>query len=410
MINIFVGEFMFHPAPLELSGNYCSHDCIYCFANIRKNNRIIDMKGLFNQLNKSKVKNYTDVLINEGYPICLSNKSDPFSKSNYIHTIELAKQLNKRGNGLFIQTKGGYGIDEYLDIVKGRNNIIWYITITTNNEEIRKRIEPNAPTINERWILAEKLRKLGYLVILAINPLYEQWMPKNELIKFINKAKSININHIVVEALHLNKKEVKTFSPKRLSSFLGDEIKYSVEKKTFQNYVKEIIPILIENNVLFTKLGMPFKTEFYNDIKNIFGKIFPNQYDFINLCHKKGTGTYNFEEFYNITVDDKVLFERKFRDINAYLIKSNIHEWANNEEDKKAFSLKEVLRIIWNNDKYPQSLRRNQAFRTVVNKNNEIIKDNNQNILLYFDYGVYPTERIINIKSCKNEKNTNMGR
>lgn len=60
---------------------------------------------------------------------------------------------------------------------------------------------------------------------------------------------------------------------------------------------------------------------------------------------------------------------------------------------------------MWNNNKYPQSLQRNQAYRTIVDENNNICKDQNNNVLLYFDKGIYPTERIINIKNVSHEKN-----
>jgi len=395
MIQNFIGEFMFHPAALEVSGNTCSHNCCYCFANIRKSKRVMDLKAIIKQINKPVVKTLTDVLLKEGYPICMSNKSDPFSKTNYLSTIALGHEFTKINNPLFIQTKGGWGIDEFLKAINYKKNIIWYITITTINENIRKRIEPCAPTSQERFKLAKKLKELGYHVIFAINPIYEGWMPENDLKKFCELSKEIGINEICVEALHLNKREVLTFSEKRKQSFLPEEIEYASNKKTFQNYVKKIIPLLIKENMQIMKLGMPYKSDFFNPIKKVFKNIMPNQYEFINFANKKGAGIYSFDDFYNCTVDNKSFFERKIKAINAYLVKANIHAWSEDNEAKQCFSFKDVMRKQWNNNKYPQSLRRNQAFRTIVNDSLEPIKDNNGNILLYFDYGIYPTERII---------------
>lgn len=405
MIQPFTGEFMFHPAFLEFSGNTCSHNCNYCFANIRKSQRQIELKSIIKQINKAEVKTYTDALLRAGYPICMSNKSDPFSKTNYLATISLGYELRKINNGIFIQTKGGFGIDEFIKATGNKKNMVWYITITTINEDIRKRTEPNAPTSDERFLLAEKLKNLGYHVILAINPILESWMPESDLYRFIERSKSIGINYIVVEALHFNKREVETFSEKRLSTFIDGEIDYAVNKKEFQTYVKKVIPILIKNGIHTMKLGMPYKTDFFKPIKEIFKHISPNQCDIINLAHDRGTGIYSFNDFYTVTCDNKPFFERKIKEINKYLLKSNIHAWAKDEEAKQCNTLKDVMRKQWNDDNYKQSMRRNQAFRTVIDDNNEPVKDNNGNILLYFDYGLYPTERIINIKNCKHENN-----
>ena len=403
MITEFIGEFMFHPAALEVSGNTCSHNCCYCFANIRKSSRVVNTRAIIRQINKTKEKTYQDALINAGFAICLSNKTDPFSQNNYQHTLALAREMNKLKNPIFIQTKGGYGIDEFLNISK--NKKVFYVTITTLDETIRQRIEPNAPTVNERIELVRMLHNKGYLIIVAINPIYEGWMPKNMLYEFMDIMKKIGIRHICTEALHLNKREVQTFSTKRLQSFTEEEIKYSTQRYEFQNYVKEIIPIIQNEGFHVMKLGMPYKSEFFYEIRAELGKIFPNHYDIINYCHDNyKSHIVTFKEYYEKTVDDKIFFERKFKYTNKYILRANIREWAIDHKAKEANTLKEAMRWIWNNPKVALSISRNQAYRIVVNEREEIIKDKNGDIMLYFDKGIYPSQRIINVKFCKDEK------
>ncbi len=404
MITDFLGEFLFHPAPLEVSGNTCSHNCCYCFANIRGQARYMDLKSVIRQINKSVLKTYTDNLLREGYPICISNKTDPFSKSNYIQSIALAHQLSRLNNGIFIQTKGGIGIEDFISAFNNRKDIVFYITITTLNESIRKRIEPGAPTTQERIDLAAKLKKAGYHVIIAVNPILEKWMPERDLIELINICKSLEIYDLCTEGLHLNKKEVESFSSERLNHFEQSEIDIAINRKSFQDYVKKCIPIISANGMNVVKLGMPFKSNFYDGIKKVFPHIFPNQIDLINHSHNIGTGLYSFDEFYEVSIDNKPFFEREFKEVNRYLLKASIRAWAEKPEAKSIFTLKGVLNEFWNNSKYPQSLQRNQAYRTLVDEKNIPIKDEKNNILLYFDKGIYPTERIINIKNIKNEK------
>lgn len=403
MITDFIGEFMFHPAALEFSGNTCTHDCAYCFANLRKSQRTMDLKAIIKQINKKECKTYQDALIKEGYAICMSNKSDPFSNSNYLSTIALGYEFNKLKNGLFIQTKGGKGIDEFLKAINYKKNIVWYITITTLNESIRKRIEKNAPTSEERFTLAKKLKDLGYLVIIALNPVLEKWMPLNDLEIYLSKCKKIGIKHICVEPLHLTEIEAK--KAKRMEK---DECEYACNRKaySYQNYAKKIIPIIKEKGFHVVKIGNALYSEFFYDIRKIFDKIFPNQYDLINYCHnevKKGIITFN--TFYSVSVDNKHFFEREFKYVNRYILKANIHEWAASKEAKKIFSLKEVLRFIWNNQKIQSSMSRSKAFRIVVNNEGEEIRDKNGNIQLYFNGCLYPKpNRKITLKQIKDEE------
>jgi len=398
MINEFVGEFMFHPSPLEMSQNTCSHNCAYCFANIRKETRYCNLKSFMNQMKKEHIKTYKDALINEGYSICLSNKSDPFAETNYLSTIAMMHELKKHKNGIFIQTKTGKGINETLEILGDKKNIVWYITITTLNNDIRKRIEPNAPTTEERLEYAKKLHELGYLVIIAINPILEKWMPLKDIDILLNKLDIIGIKHICLEALHLNDKEVSSFSEERKKRFENDEIEYSTQRKTFQTYVKKVIPYVQNKGFHVMKLGMPFKTDFFKDIRKEFGMIFPNHYDIINYAHEKGKGNYTFDDYYNVTVDNKKFFEQEFKQVNAYIVKANIHEWAKNEDAKKIFTLKGALNYIWNNGKIKSSLQRNLAFRTIVDDKN-ICKDDKNNVILYFDGSIHPEERIVELKN-----------
>lgn len=408
MITEFIGEFMFHPAPLEFSGNTCSHNCVYCFANIRKLHRVINLKAIIRQVNKKECKTYQDALLRAGYPICMSNKTDPFSDTNYLSTIALGHEFTKLKNGLFIQTKGGCGIDEFLKAINYKKNIVWYITITTLDEGIRERIEPNAPTSEERFETAKKLSDMGYLVIVALNPVLEKWLSLSDLNEYMQRCKAAGVKHICTEPLHLNPREVSTFSNERMKRFLPEEIEYACDTKAYayQSYCKKIIPILKENGFHVVKVGNALPSEFFYEIRERLGTIFPNQYDLINYCHNTmKSGIVTFDLFYELSVDNKPFFEREFKYVNKYILKTNINEWSRSEYAKNIFSLKEVLRFIWNNTKIQSSMSRSKAFRVVVDENQKPIQDKDGNLQLYFDKGIYPKpNRTITLKDCKDEK------
>jgi len=58
---------------------------------------------------------------------------------------------------------------------------VWKTPFTCADDELSKKLEPNAPPTSERLDWAVHLAEMGYMVILAFNPLVEKWMPKKAL-------------------------------------------------------------------------------------------------------------------------------------------------------------------------------------------------------------------------------------
>ncbi len=384
MIQNFIGEFMFHPAPLEYSGNTCTHGCGYCFANIRKESRYAKINSCVNQLKKKHITSFTDFLIQNDYPICLSNKTDPFSATDYINTQSIATYLAKKGNGIFWQTKGGHGLDKTLDILKDKKEQVWYITLTTINEDIAKRMERNAPSPAERLELAEKLVKMGFLVILALNPLVEEWCGEKDVIALINRCKQIGVRHIVVEQLHLNKKEIKTFTDHRRKQFTEAELEKTLEHNKDLAYARKIVDLIEAEGLMPMKIGMPKVSHFFDDINTALKKTSPNHYKVINWCDKnKGVLTFSkFKEL--ITEGNEAMFNADFNGFKGYIFKASFKVWKGNDKAQCVRTLAEVLRFHWNEKSIKCSIQHNALFR-VLQKDGTNILDNEGNIQLFFD-------------------------
>lgn len=148
MIQPFYGEFLVQPFPLDLALNYCSHKCAYCFANLNKPGRKADLHGIVRQIDRMHDhENLTARLLREGYPVVMSNKVDPFAASNYKLTLPLLKLFKAKGIPVAFQTKGGKGIEDALKLVAPS---YWYVSIAFQDDAIRRKIEPGAPSIDER--------------------------------------------------------------------------------------------------------------------------------------------------------------------------------------------------------------------------------------------------------------------
>jgi len=392
MITPFVGEFMFHPAPLEVSGNTCVHGCIYCFANIRKESRYSKIKSVLKQLSKKKVVTWTDHLIQTGNPICISNQTDPFSPTDIHNTIAMCHHLAAMPNGIFWQTKGGEGIDDVLEILKEKKNQVWYISLSIKNPEIIKRVEGNAFTYQGRIDLAKKLIDKGYMVIIAMNPLFEDWLPFEDFVDMYEDCKKIGVNHFVIEPLHLNLKEVETFSKWRRSKFSDEEIERAVDIDKTREYSIKAYKHILDDGGKAMKIAMPYRSDFFIDIRNALGKGTPNHYDYINYCFDKLESSKNdyviftYDEFLKITKEtSEDFFTFKTNEFKNYVFKQSFSTWKGNTKVQTMNDFEYLLNVNWNEKRIKQSLQHNVLFRKLQDMDGNDILDSNGNIQLYFD-------------------------
>ena len=400
MIGLFTGEFLFHPAMIEISGNTCSHQCVYCFANLRKQSRYMKLKSVINKLKKNSNKTLLDNLLLEGFPICYSNRTDPFSKNNYVQSLAVFKHLAVRNNGIFIQTKGGYGIDDALNILKDKKNIVWYISITHYNT--LNTIERNAPTAKDRLILIEKLKSLGYMVVAAFNPLVEEWLPFDDVKLLTKELRSLDVEDIIIEPLHLTRKEVNNTA--NLSNILTRKIiKDSFYKDKYKNnsYTYKVLDYLRENNFTTFKLGMPYPTELFNHFRDVFGLIQPSVWDVINHCYNQ-----DYKNGYILTLNDYIsvltkyhtnFFKRPFNNLsNNYFLKYSFSDWKGNSEMQNLETFIDVYKAHWKYNKVRSSIQNNFLFR-VIQKDGNIILDADGNIQLFFNGEIHRHDRVYNL-------------
>jgi len=204
MLDAYYGEFLVNPIPLELSMNYCSHKCAYCFANLNHPRRKLDAPRLMRFLADYRNRETLAArLLQAGYPVCISNKVDPFAASNFQQTLPILEGLTALGVSVQLQTKGGQGIDRALEIVSPS---VWYVSISTDNDDLRQKIEPGAPSIAARIDLIAKLTDMGHGVVVGINPIVPEWLP--DPAPLLVAIRAAGAWGCWIEPLHLNKKQI----------------------------------------------------------------------------------------------------------------------------------------------------------------------------------------------------------
>ena len=386
MIDPFYGEFLLHPSPLECSGNTCSHNCCYCFSNIRRSCRYSNIKQTLTQLKNFQSSNtYKNTLIKEKYSICLSNRTDPFSKTNYIETLSMLEYLKNLENGIFFQTKGGYGIDEAFDILKDKKNILFYVTITSKNNDILKVIEPNSPSYEEKIELIKKAKNNGYNVIVAFNPVVKNWLPEKDFYDIVSDVNKIGVKNFIFQKLYLSKNDIKGFTEDRKKRF-EDEILIDAVKKTSENqyYLQSLVIELIKRGNNAVAFGMPFKTDLFKDIRGTLGKCFPSNYDVINYCFDNKVKQITFNDYKKVLNENQNdLFNKEFKGLSTYIFRIARQVWKGNDKIQSIRTINDVLNAYWNYKQISGSLQNNKLFSVAQEKDDE------NNLILNFNNGNY---------------------
>lgn len=178
--------------PLKLTFNPytgCDHQCLYCYASsyIPKFYHCRPKKDLTRRLEReaSKLK---------GELISISNSSDPYP------TIEAEKGLtriclqilSRYSCRIQIITKSNIVLRD-IDILKKIPSTV-ALTITTEDEETAKILEPDAPPPSERLKTAEKLQEAGIPTAIRIDPIIPYINENQETL--IKTIADIGIKHI----------------------------------------------------------------------------------------------------------------------------------------------------------------------------------------------------------------------
>ncbi len=167
----------------------CNHNCIYCYASsyIPHFSNCRPKKNLLKQLEREAVKL-------EGQTLSLANSSDPYPpiERELGLTRKCLEILSKNNCQIQIITKSTLITRDIDLLVKVPSTVA--LTITTDNDSLAKRLEPNAPSSTERMKTVAALVGEGIPVLVRIDP----------IIPFVNEDAS----KLVAELASLGVKQI----------------------------------------------------------------------------------------------------------------------------------------------------------------------------------------------------------
>lgn len=367
MIEPYYGEFLINPIPLELSLNYCSHKCAYCFANLNTPARKLDAPRLMRFLaDYTNRETLAATLLKAGYPVVISNRVDPFANSNYQQTLPILEVLTSLGIPVQIQTRGGRGIDESLQII---GPSVWYVSITFQNDIERKRVEPGAPPIPDRLELITKLREAGHHVVVGLNPLVPEWIPDPEYI--LEKILDAGAWAVWIERLHLNPEQIRNMSDRELAAIGPDMLTAARRRKCdpgHEAHITRARDYAAGLGLHVYSVGQPVYSDFFDIYHRTYPATFPTLQDWINHCYRSYSPgqIISFNEFSDFMTPHLPTGQHR---ISHYLGATARTLWKDYQIPNQ-MTYRQLLGVLWEHPTIKTGIAKSNNFAYAATRNN----------------------------------------
>lgn len=380
-LRVFFGEFGILPVPLELSGNWCSHSCSYCFANAAVPQRQLDLRSVMSLLSNMDKRTGLDArLLRMRYPVNISNHVDPFSESNHKHMVPIMELMTGLDIPIYFQTRGGNegAIAKTLDFIKPS---VFYVSITHDNETTRELIEPNAPTIAHRLEFLRELKRRGHRLLVGLNPLVPEWW--EDIDKMLLTLKEIGVEGFWIETFHLNYRQrsgLKSWQKKRLGEPLIKKAMKIFSDPEHEEFWAETRNKAIAMGFEVMTAGQPGVNGFYDPFHETYSATFPTMQGFVNYCAENEARLITWDDWrdYFLPRLPKVGASNQHIDYIRQAVHLELSKKFNNLTRKTKFNYHSVLQSCYRYEelkKIPLSPWRHPCFVPVRDDGRTVYRD-----------------------------------
>lgn len=357
-IELYTGEFTVWPVPTQLSLNYCSHKCAYCFANLNKPERKADVKALSAQLANFEYhgeQNIVSHYLRERYPVALSNLVDPFATSNYLVADPIIHQMIDLKIPIAFQTRGGSVKPAQKALTYALDHLpptVFYVSIPMLDENLRKRIEPGAPPIQYRLDMVREMIAKGHRVIVAANP--SDWIGDHEA--YIKAIYDTGARHIWTGLMHLSHEQIRNLSPRERHN-LGEEaianalLKFDVNSDRVQEQA-DLSNAIHAAGMDHLSTDTFFATDFFDIYGETYGweKVLPTATQFL---YEFGQRVDSDDEVVKITLKDWLDYALPFTPLGEFHMPGYLfnrdRSWYDKHPDfPKRMTFDRLLAEYWN--------------------------------------------------------------
>lgn len=286
MFTPYQGEFLVSPCPAQLTLNYCSNCRAFCFANLNSPEREADEVRITGFLaNLHEKGSLIARLMQQGYPVLISNLVDPFAASNAYIATKTMETMVGMGIPIAIQTRGKTGVDDVLSFLPPSH---WYISIAHMNESLREQIEPGAGSIQWRLDLIPKLIEKGHKVSVGVNPIVSEWLSYPDADTLLDQLAARGCSGVWTATLHFDNKQIARMKSAD-RALLGESVIERARRKSMDQPTDALYQHVVEG---IKARGMSHyegpitgKTDYFQPMFDLYPKRFPVIQEFINWCY-----------------------------------------------------------------------------------------------------------------------------
>lgn len=376
-IRPYTGEYLVSPVPVHLGLNYCSHNCFYCYANLNNPDRRADYNKVINVANavanNKPMKNLSVRYLQAGYPIMVSNDSDPFAKSNFEQFASIFDVFTDIGTRFVFQTRGG---NKAKNVLSRSKPTCVYISFTSDDNNIISRAEVGAPDFDQRKDLALFAKQYGHHVIIGINPYVADWW--RDIDGFVTWLKDNGFGHVWLGEMHINhmqKPKIKSRPAKEFANI----IEMACKKKKDQADYEYLLEQLKQADINVYDAISSTKGDFWQPYFDLNFPFFPTLDSFFTELRQHGrTVAFNFDffdEYANVFPDwEGSEFSGYLASIGRSLRNIGYPSSANN--------FKQVHETLWRIADFPTRLRHDDLF-LATDDGSLVVDEQGRSILVY---------------------------
>ena len=222
----------------------CSFGCTYCYAAFfSRNKEKMDNWGYWIEVKENALallrKKRKKPIINK--VVYMSSVTDPYQPIE--KKLEITRKLleefaNYHKIRLVVQTRASL-VTRDIDLYKQIGRVQINMTVTTDDEEVRKVFEPFCPSNKVRLKAIKQIHDTGIQSCITMTPL----LPVKDANQFANDLKETGISNFIIQPFHKSKGK---FIAGTRSSALEILEKYNWNDQTY-NEVLQIIKMKIPN-------------------------------------------------------------------------------------------------------------------------------------------------------------------
>jgi len=202
----------------------CEHNCIYC--NARYSHEYLELPTgdfAYKIIVKDNAAEILDKELskekwNKKWTVNLSTVTDPYqpAESQFKITRNVLKVFLKHHNALLVTTKSDLIIRD-LDILSeiaqtGFLNVV--LTIPMLDEDLRKKMEPKAPSIQKRIEVLNKIHSAGITVGVTAIPLFPHISDREgDLQKLIKTLAENGVDYVIIDTLNFREEARNRIMP-----------------------------------------------------------------------------------------------------------------------------------------------------------------------------------------------------